>query len=279
MKTIIIESIVEYLQEEKASNLNANFWKWFNGSKIVRDGNPLICYHGSKIPDIAEFDFTKVGYNTKNYGHYGYGAYFSTNLREAKHYGPYIYSCYLSIKKPFYGTEKQILELKKNGASNIDDLVILSIDFESFKNAFKSDPIVFNFLKSVQEKGLSETWDDIATSKDEFDSAQLDKFNDVGNMIEYTTLNKDVHGVPSFILDELKELKIKPKFNKGFEYEQSLHWITDLGNSSKEVTNIMKKLGYDGVWYGSEVIPFNGNQIKSISNEGTWNTISTNIYK
>ena len=31
------------------NNLNSNFWKWFGDSKVIdKDGNPIICYHGTR---------------------------------------------------------------------------------------------------------------------------------------------------------------------------------------------------------------------------------------
>lgn len=252
------------------------FKRWFGNSKIIENGNPLICYHGTDN-DFIEFDFTKIGYNTGNFGHYGYGIYFSTDIREAKIYGKNIYECYLRIENPFTGTEQQILELKENGIGNIDDLDVLSIDFDSFKKSFKSNTNIYKFIDSIEKIGIEKTWDKIR--EDSKQKIDLDLLNDITDIIEYTTLNKDVHGVPDYVLDELKKLNITPNLNKGFMYSQSLHWVTNLGNASKEVTDIIKKLGYDGVWYGSEIIAFEPNQIKSINNKGTFKLTSKNIYE
>jgi hypothetical protein len=59
-------------------------------------------------------------------------------------------------------------------------------------------------------------------------------------------------------------------YNQGFKYDQSLHWITKLGDLSKYVTEVIKKLGYDGVIYGSEYVVFYPNYIKSVDNDGSW---------
>lgn len=280
IKKIIKESIIKYLNEE--NSLNNNFWKWFGGSKIIENGQPMICYHGSPISNIEVFDISKIGYNKGNYGHYGYGIYFSTDIREANVYGNNIYKCYIKMSNPFVGNENQILELKKIGVQGIDDLVILSIDFESLKNEFKriNDKLSYNFFKNVQEQGEEYAWNDIRNKVgDQPNSIQIyNKLNNISDIMYYTTLNKNVHGVSDYVLDELKKLGIKPKLNKGFEYEQSLHWITDLGNRSKYVTETIKKLGYDGVFYGSEIVVFEPNQIKSIDNDGSWDINDNNIY-
>jgi len=55
-------TIYEYLNEEKniESNLNSNFWKWFDNSKIVDlYGKPLVVYHGSKMK-FDNFDVNKI---------------------------------------------------------------------------------------------------------------------------------------------------------------------------------------------------------------------------
>lgn len=268
----ISTTIYEYLTERNNS-LNDNFWKWFSDSKIIENGKPLICYHGTSISNIDSFDISRVGHNTGNYGHYGFGIYFSEDIREAKIYGDVIYKCYIKMLNPFTGTNDQIMELKNNGISGIDDLDIISIDFNSFKNSFKSDPIIFKFINDIEKYGSSKAWEGMVGISDDLS----DKLNDIYDIIEYTTFNKNVHGVPEYILDDLSNFNISPKLNKGFMYNQSLHWITDLGNQSKEVTEKIKELGYDGVWYGSEIVVFDPSNIKSIDNNGEWDN-SDNIY-
>lgn len=267
----------EYLTE---SNLNDNFWKWFGDSKVVDDkGNPLVVYHGTdKILD--RFDFKMIGSNTGNFGHYGYGIYFSDDLREAKTYGKIIYKCYLNIRKPFYGTTNQIIELKNQGVHGIDDLVPKSIDFDSLKESFRNNRIVYKFLNDVELKNEEYAWDNIHINKYPIDDDVLTMLNEISNnILEHTTLFDNHYEVPEYVIELLESWNIHPKMNIGFSIDQSLHWITNLGMYSEEVTEVIKKLGYDGVYYGSEIIPFSPTQIKSIDNEGTWNPNVPNIYK
>jgi hypothetical protein len=277
LKKLIETTINEYLNEGKKTEnkLNINFKKWFSGSKIVENGKPMICYHGSKNKGINVFDIKKIGQNTGNEGHYGYGIYFSTDIREAKTYGSEIYKCYINIKKPFIGNNKEILKLKRKGVDNIDELEILSIDFNSFKNSFINNNLIYDFLTNIEKKGIEYAWDNIPKQDNNID---YDLLNDITDIIEYTTLNKNANGVPNYIIKDLNKLKIKPKLNKGFAYNQSLHWITDLGNRSKYVTEVIKNLGYDGIFYGSEIVVFNPNQIKSINNDGSWDIDDNDIY-
>jgi len=273
----IITDISDFIGEQVSNR----FHKWFGGSKIIDDGGvPLICYHGSNTPNIQSFDTSMIGRTTGNYGHYGYGIYFSEDIREAKVYGENIYRCYIKITNPFRGTDEEIMKLKDNGISNIDELSPLSIDYDSFKNSFKNNDIIYSFINSIEINGLEKAWSDIFEGKFKYKRTQLDLdlLNDITDILEYTTKNDDVDGVPSYIFDTLKEMDIEPKINKGFAYHQSLHWLTNLGANSKEVTDVIKKLGYDGVWYGSEIVVFYPNQIKSVTNDGTWDSNDDNIY-
>lgn len=253
----IITSFVQFLKETYS---NINLTEWFSDSKIVNNqDSPLICYHGTNEPDISLFDYSTIGKNTGNYGHYGYGFYFSTDIREAKTYGKYIYECYIKMLNPFYGTNEQIKSLKDNGVSNIDDLEIINIDFDSLVNAF-NNPHIKHFLELYRDDKKDEAWRYINTKNINFD------MNDISDIIEYTTIGTG-HGVPEYIMGLIEEYGISDKliYNKDFLSEQALHWITDLGKHSKEVTDIIKKLGYDGVWYGSEIVVFEPSQIKIIS--------------
>jgi hypothetical protein len=131
---------------ENDSDFNENFRSWFGDSKVVDEsGQPLVVYHGSKIKNIQVFDITKIGSNTGNYGHYGYGIYFSEDIREAKTYGDEIYQCYIAMTKPFVGNNRQILELKNAGVTGIDDIENISVDFQSLKDEFRDKKYIYDF--------------------------------------------------------------------------------------------------------------------------------------
>lgn len=264
----MITSILEFKN-------SSNFDKWFQNSVIKNNNNePRICYHGSNNPDIEVFDINNIGKNTGNEGHYGYGIYFSTSIIEAKTYGNNIYECYLKIENPFTGTKEQILQLKNNGISNIDDTVPISIDFASFKESLRNNNILYQFVKDIELNSLKTAWINIRKN-----NMYADSLNDISDIIEYTTLNNNENEIPDYIFVLLDELNISPKINYDFAHEQSLHWITDLGNNSKEITDVIKKLGYDGIFYGTEIVLFNSNQIKSIHNNGNWDMNNNNIFK
>lgn len=273
IENIIDFNVNKFLNESKQQN--NKFKSWFSNSKIIENGKPLVCYHGSDNKEIKRFDESMIGYNSGNYGHYGYGFYFSTDIRESKIYGNAIYKCYIKIINPFTGTKKQLLELKNAGVNKVYDLVPISIDFQSLKDEYKNNLNISRFINDIEKYGRSDAWKNIKKLNIDVDG---DTFNEIADLIEYSTLNKDVDGVPDYAIDSLESLNIKPKINMDFPHHQPLHWITNLGANSKEVTNVMKKLGYDGVWYGSEIVAFYPNQIKSIHNDGTWDADDINIY-
>lgn len=277
LRKFINETITNILNNE--NNINDNFWKWFNGSKIVDDGGkPLIVYHGSNS-DFNVFDISKVGKGSGNYGHYGFGFYFSDSINEASNYGSKIMKCYLKINNPFIGTDDEILQLKNAGVENIDDQINLNIDYNSFIGELsKIDPVGSELVKLMKEYGHERGWE-LFLNKFDISNVKND-INDIMDILEFTTYNKNVHGIPENIDELLNSIGINInnlKINKGFDYNQPLHWITKLGEVSKSVTEVMIKLGYDGVVYGSEHIAFYPNQIKSINNDGTWDNNDLNI--
>jgi hypothetical protein len=274
-------NINEIILEEyaKLNNLNENFRKWFGDSKVSINGEPLILYHGTN-ENFNDFDIDKIGYGSGNYGHYGYGFYFSDDIREAKHYGSNIIKAYLRIENPFTGTDDEIIKLKRNGVQDIDSQIINVIDFNSLLvEVRKIDKIGGILLELVRDYGLEEAWKKFNQAGYKYSH----EYNELSNIAdEYTSIAKDKpYEIPSYVFKELKNFGINMrnlKYGKGFKYSQSLHWITDLGNKSEEVTNVIKKLGYDGVIYGSEYIVFYPNQIKSINNDGSWDINDDNIF-
>lgn len=271
----------------ESHKLNENFWKWFGDSKVVtKDNKPMVVYHGTK-EKFDSFDDKRVGWNTGNYGHYGYGIYFSDDIDEAN--GPQysggditkVMKCYVKMDNPFTGTDEELLLLKKNGVDNIDDMVIQSIDFDSLYQEIKRvDSTLAILLDYIRLYGLSGGWEKFSEEK----RGYKDYYNDISNITdEWTTLTKNdfFEEIPNYVFKELKSIGVnlsKLKYNKGFKYEQSLHWITKLGEVSKDVTDVIKQLGYDGVIYGSEYVVFHPNCIKSIDNDGSWDIDDTNIY-
>ena len=98
-----LEQFLKENKEIKENILNDNFWKWFDGSKVVDDeGNPLIYYHYSE-KEFNSFIKNK-GYNSSLAGTEGvqrHGFFFASDKSFSKLYGKHEYNCYLKVKKPF----------------------------------------------------------------------------------------------------------------------------------------------------------------------------------
>lgn len=105
LKKIIKNTLYEYLNEDNENDfiLNKNFWKWFGNSKVVDNGLPLICYHGT-IKHFKEFKIEPFKYSIHGNTE-GIGIYFTSKKNLAQYYGPIIYECFLRIEKPIYGMD------------------------------------------------------------------------------------------------------------------------------------------------------------------------------
>jgi hypothetical protein len=75
--------------------LNSNFWKWFDCSKTIKDGNIITYFHGTD-KKFNTFDYSKI----KEDGFHGKGFYFYNNDIAKEYYGNSI-ECYLKICKPY----------------------------------------------------------------------------------------------------------------------------------------------------------------------------------
>jgi hypothetical protein len=255
-----------------------NLKKWFGSSKVTDSGKPKIVYHGTVSDNIKVFDPDKISSNSGNAGHYGYGFYFSEDISEAKTYGSNILKVYLKITTPFRGTNEELRILKQEGFGNIEDEEIKSIDFTSLKTEIsKIDKKYAEFLGLLKKNKSSSTA--FKQFRDKYGDIDID-LNDIYDVYQYTELN-DPDGVPEHIFELLRDIGIDVdniKTISDFPHEQSLHWVTDLGNSAKDFTNLIKKLGYDGVIYGSEYVVFEPTQIKSVENDGSFDSNDPNIY-
>jgi hypothetical protein len=105
LRTLIKKYLNE--QQESKNNLNDNFWKWFGNSKVVdKDGNPIICYHGTPKGGFMEFK-PKIGYKGKVKQQVDLGSHFSVDKKYASEYAgnkktSKVYDVFLRIESPLY---------------------------------------------------------------------------------------------------------------------------------------------------------------------------------
>lgn len=82
------------------------FREWFGDSKITKNGEPMIVYHGTDA-DFKEFDRTRM---QQNFGtKVGKGIFFSESLKYAQGYGKNIVRAYLKIENPYVFDNYQTL--------------------------------------------------------------------------------------------------------------------------------------------------------------------------
>ena len=253
----------------KESNLNnlqyqlvrtPQFKKWFGdwenspkiSSKVIdENGEPLIVYHGGKN-NFLIFDEKKIAYNSNNYGHYGYGFYFSIDVTEAQTYGNIIYNCFLNMRKPFIGTTEEYEMLNKNNINVHANWIIKSIDqIDLINKLSKINKKYGEFFSYLCEFGYEKGWEKFIS---ENDNIRDDVYNDLSDV--YMAIKEEV-GIDDYLLTYLKDIGIdihNLKYIYGFDYEPTLHYITNLGDYSltKEFTDFIISKGYDGVFYASK---------------------------
>lgn len=136
MGKFIKTTINEFLNEHK-NNLNSNFWKWFGNSKMVdKDGNPIVCYHGSTDDELNIFDEKSFRYN---------GIYLTRKINYAKFFGSNLLSLYVSIKKPY------IIDMEETNFSTKGGFIIDDKLFPSYRDMTMEE---INYLKLKGYDGI-----------------------------------------------------------------------------------------------------------------------------
>lgn len=123
-KEIATPKVIETIDK---TTRDANFKKWFEGSKVVDDnGEPLVVYHGTPSGGFEEFDLDKTSKSTLM-SQEGPGIYFTDKIELAKKYTESInkssgdlkkeiYPVYLSLRKPINLSPKRSNNIKKEDA-------------------------------------------------------------------------------------------------------------------------------------------------------------------
>lgn len=252
---------LSYMHVDNAAPEQDKYMMGLEESMTNRIIKNVIGYHGTD----SEFDINKVGENTGNYGHYGYGIYFSDDEREAKTYGNIVKKYNLTITNPFTGTDDEYLKLKDMGW-NVGDYGKTNIKFTELINDTKDQEVKYFMvcLLKYKNNAWEEFWKKYPNNKNDY-------LNDLYNLYEMSDASGHDDGVNEtaiqMILDNLNSvgIKLNPEYNFGFLYKTPLHYITNTGEYGKQLTNDLKKLGYDSVIYGSEIVIFDPKNIKFIN--------------
>ena len=252
-----------------------NFYKWFGDSKVVdEEGKPLVVYHGT-TEKFDEFNKEKIGEGSGNYGHYGYGFYFTPYKNYAKSYGE-TGDYYLSIKNPFIPNENNIKKYSKFFELEKTKPIL---DKEKFENLVKQkDAKAYELLQDIKKYGYEKGWD-IYGEKNGYEDNILD-LNFIVNIYD-EEYSQSFDGLSEGTIERLNNQLGETPIKYDYKYIPSLASLLNLGQYEgqvKEFSDMLEKDGYDGVSVGDEIVAFNPNQIKSVENKGTYSPDTGNIY-
>ena len=239
--------------------LNNNFWKWFGNSKTIKDGQPMVFYHGTPNA-FTTFDISK----TSPYGTVGQGFYFTDSKQTAENYiggildrktpNSHVKSCYLRIENPY----------------NLSDM-ITDEEISSLAQFIKTNNDDFWYKKIL---------DDASGDYDETNYPKGFMFEE-GYLVDPKSFNRKM------LQNAIDWLCIEGALDNHNLNRDNVWFIMTDGfntNSSKRaLQRWLKQNGYDAVIYQIEgdnkgngnyqnncYVVFNPNQIKSVDNKGLY---------
>ena len=276
-KQMVREFIKKTLQENvdiPQTNLNDNFWKWFNGSKVVdAHGNPLVVHHGTS----EKFKVFNMKKTTQ-------GLIWFTSNKSAVEAGEVgaqgrgnIMDLYVSMKNPAGWDEYDKFMLGQLRSEGYDGAILPSGDghitgfvFEpnqvkSIANKGDWNPGNKNIFKETNIKNITEEFDKEFISKVKFTLKQdsedtkviIATYNslEIGkiefayvsgfyfNFKEYFTEEQYDEMFPKDEFAEILWIKVKSEQNKGVASELM-----------RKALNVIKKDGYDRVYLNASPI-------------------------
>lgn len=182
---------IKRLEESLHKNLNDNFYKWFDGSKVTENSKPLIVYHASDT-EFDTFDINYFGYNDE--GWLGTGFYFTNDHKQASNYAenkPKAY--YLSIKNPLYIKSESMnhkdideYKLKLMGETDMtkrNNISWLCDAFDKFLKDNKYDGVIFEWIGHDYKEY-------VALKPNQIKSVDAKEFSNSENI--YETLNREI---------------------------------------------------------------------------------------
>ena len=225
----------------KGPKLNKNFWNWFGNSKVIENGKPCICYHGS-YTKIDKFSNKHGNFNTVNGNNYG-AFWFTSDENVAKGY---------SFSAVSSNTLKQLIGVSA-GELDSDELERALWEFRNeikiaIEKAEKNPELNPSFLKI--ENPI------IVDCKEQF-------YAEYGSY--FAELVKQ-NGKDKFLLSQLERIPMfKPYLNK-INNNDGVIFINACDNN--DFSNTISTI----------YVVWNPKQIKSINNKGIWSE-SENVYE
>lgn len=260
IKFINEESLVEDLSKEQE--------EYFKNSKIRdKNGNLLVCYHGTQTPGFNEFNHDN---ENSRFGNYKFGKYnvnfFATNKDVARGYTDIgverdgnIYYCYLNIENPYVvnnETEEDVENFIFKRWNNIKDKTIRNRQIEKFeqfwskwgnKSLGKGDVKYVNKDLAVFNVALIPS-----SERDEYGTAPYSKDEEYYDLI---TLGENTGRHPlmySYGLDEIFDYdnyeEIRDHLVGDIDFEPNNYYLTT-NDIIRFVLNMNEEEGtnYDGI--------------------------------
>lgn len=146
LRKFIRVTVKKYLNEQQLfkNNLNNKFKKWFSGSIMVKNGKPIVFYHGSYDSDLDTFKEKSFRYN---------GVYLTRKKKYAMTFGTNVLSLYVSVKNP-YIIDMENTNFGARGAFIVDDKLFptyrdMTIEEINFLKKKGYDSVIVNVPKNI----------------------------------------------------------------------------------------------------------------------------------
>jgi hypothetical protein len=218
------------------------FKAWFGESKVVdEEGKPLVVYHGT---DAAFTTFSNTGEKLPSLG---YGYYFTPDIRKAQQYGANIMPVYISAER--------------------------LLDWGSLSNEDRSK-IIDRLNDKVPESEIAGYGREVRKSFDDTEEGRQagTKFFEKKKAETENYFHERAKAREERSLDGLKIDVVWMEPGLENASNQDL-----LALAQQYDIQIAENLGYDAARFGNEIVVFAPTKIKSVNNQGIWDSNNPNI--
>lgn len=210
MRNKIRNILYEATSFDDRPNINDAFWKWFGDSKVVDDnGNPLICYHGTKNASFKKFKpkdrplnfwsslgnwFTPLANLGSDFADVDINMNASnleslhTRKNNYKKYASGVYPVYLSLKNPIIQHPED-----ENGIDPMMQIANAMSNFGPPNYPVRNK----SFIKELQRKGIDgiivvdTTWD-LGSKNTQYCAFDSNQIKSIYNQGTWNINNKDI---------------------------------------------------------------------------------------
>ena len=219
------------------------------------------------------FDKSFIGSTSGNQGHFGKGFYFTDTYSKAKSFSEFyggtgeVIAARLDMRKTFHVNEKNLAFIGEKYNLNLPSKIDVAIDLKDLLAQLKKkDPIAFSLLNSIaKHNDHSKGWDEfLRNNPRQFEGSTGVDLNWISDWYEETQKTRYDRGVSHHTEEEMSSIGIVPKYIQDYSEDLRMDYLTDLGQSSDDWTQAIKKEGYDSIIAGDEIVVFESEQIHII---------------